>query len=112
MRRMSLKVENALSQCGMKFWSVRLAETQWRFIARLKTLPTTSWPSRAAFWHPWEIDDPSCDYIPNRIQGRPVTRWDDRVTNFSRQHFGQTWQEVPHLSFMRALPLFVSDSPN
>ena len=108
MRRMKGRVDNALGQSKLKTWSLRLAEIQWKFVARLKQLPAISWPSQAAFWQPQLIDDPSCDFIPHRERGRPCTRWDDEILNFSWWHFGQKWQDVPHLSFLRALPEFLS----
>ena len=109
MRRMGTRVNRVVGQSKMREWSTRLLDTQWKFVGRLKMLPTTSWPSRAAFWQPLEIDDLSCDFVPHRTRGRPYTRWDDRVTNFSWEQFGQTWQDVPLVSFMRALPNFVSE---
>ena len=108
MRRMSARVDIAVGQLKVKEWSARILDTQWKFVGRLKFLPSSSWPSRAAFWQPPEIDDPSCAFLPHRAQGRPFTRWDDKVTKFSCEHFGEIWQEVPHLSFLRALPKFVS----
>ena len=108
MRRMSARVDNAVGQLKLKEWSARILDIQWKFIGRLKSLPSSSWPSRAAFWQPLRIDDPSCAFLPHRAQGRPFTRWDDKVTKFSCEHFGEIWQDVPHLSFLRALPKFVS----
>ena len=109
MRRMGTRVTNAVKQSKMKEWSTRLAETQWKFVARLKTLPITSWQNRAAFWQPDHIDDPACEYLPHRERGGPYIRWDDKVTNFSWRYFGKKWQDVPHLSFLTALPKFVSE---
>ena len=74
MRRMSARVENALLQSKMKIWSIRLAETQWKFVSRLKILPITSWLSRAAFWQLLEVDDPSCEFLPHREAGHPCSR--------------------------------------
>ena len=91
MRRMSMKVDTALLQSKMQMWSTRLAVTQWKFVGRLKTLPVESWPNRAANWQPQEVEDLSCEFVPHRVRGHPFTRWDDRVTKFSRQHFGQKW---------------------
>ena len=48
MRRMGTRVNNAVVQSKMKTWSMRLLETQWKFVARLKQLPLISWPSLAA----------------------------------------------------------------
>ena len=108
MRRMTTRVNSAVNQSKMKEWSTRLAESLWNFVACLKMLPVTSWPSRAAFWQPQNIDDPSCEFLPHRRCGRPCTRWDDRVSNFSWKHFGKKWEDVPNLNFVRALPNFVS----
>ena len=108
MQRMKVRVDNEVGQSKMITWSMRLAETQWKFVGRLKQLPTTSWPSQVAFWQPYLIDDPSCDFIPHRGRGRPCIRWDDEVSNFSWWYFGQRWQDVPHLSFWRALPEFLN----
>ena len=88
MRRMTSKVENALDQSKMKMWSTRLAETEWKFIGRLKSLPLTSWQSRAAFSQPQEVEDEGCEYLPNRLRGHPLSRWDDRVSAFTWRHFG------------------------
>ena len=107
MRRMGTRVNNAVVQSKMKIWSMRSLETQWKFVARLKPLPTMSWPSQAAFWEPQSTNDPNCEFIPHRERGRPFTRWDDKVTNFSWWHFGKKWQDVPPLTFLRALPEFV-----
>ena len=108
MRRMATRVDSAMGQYKLKKWSVRILDTQWKFVGRLEFLPSSSWPNRAAFWQPLEIDDPSCAFLPHRVQGRPFTRWDDKVTKFSCEHFGEIWQDVPHLSFLRVLPKFVS----
>ena len=108
MRRMVTRMDSAVEQSKLKEWSVRILDTQWKFVGRLKFLLSLSWPSRAAFWQPLEIDDPSCACLPHRIQGRLFTCWDDIMTKFSCEHFGEIWQKVPHLSFLKALPKFVS----
>lgn len=109
MRRMFTRVKNAFAHTKMKVWSVRLAEIQWEFIGRFKSLPLTSWPSRAAFWQPREVDDVSCDFMPHRTVGRPFTRWDDTVSRFTWKHFGRNWRNVPYGRFFNTLPLFASE---
>ena len=94
MRRMSSKVEHALKTCKVKVWSIRLAEMHWKFIARLKRLPPTSWQSLAAHWQPFETEDISCEFLPNRTRGHLVSRWDDRISKFSWKHFGKRWQDI------------------
>ena len=74
MRRMSMRVEDVLKLCEVKLWSTRLAETQWKFVGRLKSLPLTSWQSRAALWQPEKVEDESCEYLPNRLRGHPINK--------------------------------------
>ena len=109
MRRMTTKINDALLHSKMQMWSTRLAITQWKFVGRLKQLPLASWPSRAAYWKPEEIDDPSCDFVPHRERGRPFTRWDDNVSGFAWRHFGESWQDVPYARFWRELDTFVNE---
>ena len=108
MRRMALRVNNVMGQSKLKHWSTRLAESQWKFVARLKQLPASSWPSRAAYWQPKDMRDVSCDFIPYREPGGQYTKWNDRVSKFCWNYFGKKLQDVPNLSFLRALPIFVS----
>ena len=109
MRRISMKVQDALKLGKVKLWSIRLAEMQWKYLGRIKNLSLTSWQSRAAFWQPQEVEDESCEYLPNRVRGRPLSRWDDRVSRFSWNHFGKRWQDVPHADFFGALEKFVGE---
>ena len=69
------------------------------------------WQSRAAFWQPQEVEDESCEYLPNRLRGHPLSKWDDRVSRFTWNHFGKRWQDVPHAEFFGALEKFVGEAP-
>ena len=48
--------------------------------------------------------------MPNRVRGRPFTRWDDKVTKFSWMHFGQSWQDVPYARFSEGYNAFMNES--
>ena len=109
MRRMSLKVEHALKTSKVKVWSIRLAEMHWKFIARLKRLPPSSWQSLAAHWQPFELEDSTCEFIPNRTRGHPVSRWDDRISKFAWKHFGQPWQDIAFDEFSKTFTKFLGE---
>ena len=88
MRRMNLKVNNALATHPMENWSVQLLRRQYRLAHRVGVM-TDSWPARIARWHP-----PATFPGSGRPRGRPTVRWDDHLRKFSSDYFDTEWYDA------------------
>jgi len=85
MKRMKLRVEQALKQYPVEMWTTRLARRQYHFASQVAE--SDSWARHVCTWHPamnWTENFTLC---PSRRPGRPLTRWDDRLRSFCKRHF-------------------------
>ena len=91
MRRMKLRVANALAQYPIMWWTLRIAKCLWKFAVRVKQAPSESWICQTTTWKPQVIEDAQCEYIPYRSVGHPRAKWDDVLNRFCRIHFNSDW---------------------
>ena len=78
MRRMNIRVQNALHQFRIKPWSQRLSMARAKYFERLHTLPNDRWEVLSMRWIPASVVDNSQQYHAFRNVGRPLFRWTDR----------------------------------
>ena len=89
MRRMGVKVGNALRLHPVEDWSRQLLRRQFRMVCRLQQR-SHEWAMRLSHWKP-ELTSA----VAHRTQGRPPTRWDDRLNAFVRSKWNtESWQEA------------------
>ena len=77
MRRMKHRVDQALRQYPVVWWTRRLADYLWKFAVRVKLSPREPWIVQCCKWEPNLIEDASCEFSPHRDVGRSSLRWDD-----------------------------------
>jgi hypothetical protein len=63
-----------------------------------------AWPARTVLWHPPTDWGQNFDTKPCRKRGRPAQRWDDHLTQFAVQHFGdEHWLLIAKRNSMQFL---------
>ena len=82
MRRMKHRVNQALHQYPVVWWTRRLATYLWKFAVRVKKPPPDCWINQSCGWEPNLIEDAACEYSPYRDVGRPRLKWDDILNRF------------------------------
>ena len=107
MRRMKMRVKNALLQYPIMWWTSRIAKHLWKFATRVKSAPFDSWISQTTKWKPQVIEDANCEYLPYRCIGRPYAKWDDVLNRFCHIHFNLDWQEVSIEAFSAYMDDFI-----
>ena len=94
MVQMNHKLAIAKTLFPMEGWADRLFRSKFRLAHRIARSPER-WPAKSVSWNPltnWELNF-ACK--PHRKCGRPSTRWDDILTNFSSQFFhNDNWWHV------------------
>ena len=94
MVQMNHKLAIAKILLPMKGWEDRLFRSKFRLAHRIARSPE-GWPAKSVSWNPltnWESNFAS---KPHRKRGRPSTRWDDILTNFSSEFFhNENWWHV------------------
>ena len=85
MRRMRTKLDHPPKIYPIEDWSIQFARRQFRLICRFAQ-QGDGWPLRLVAWHP-----PNTYPAAHRKQGRPATRWDDRLNKFTQTHFELDW---------------------
>ena len=108
MRRMKFRVEHALLQHPIMWWTARIATSLWKFALRVKSAPLESWIHQTTKWKPQVIEDAYCEYIPYRCIGRPRAKWDDALNRFCHIHFNLDWQEVSIETFSACMDEFIT----
>ena len=94
MRRMRARLAAALRQHPVGGWTESLCQRRWDHAWHVAHRPSC-WPMRTACWHPGAFRDPAAVVMPCRSRGRPLTRWDDTLSSFSRHALrGASWQEA------------------
>ena len=89
MRRMRRKVEAALYTYPVKDWSDQHLHGQFRFACRVAR-KAGDWPARASRWQP-RVSVLGA----YRSQGRPLLRWDDRLSRFAKTKLDSaTWPDA------------------
>ena len=107
MRRMSSRFKKALEHYPITSWSEKVLKAQWKYVARLKTLPTSSWQVQVSRWKIAEINDESCLYECRRNPGHPLCR----ISKFSRTYLGSDWYDVAMPRFLHGMTQFLTMGP-
>ena len=76
MSRMKIRVAKALHQHPVGTWTTRLARYRHSFAVRV--------------WNPESNWHDNFSLAPKRRQGRPLTRWDDKLRTFCKVEFLDT----------------------
>ena len=94
MSRMKIRVAKALHQHPIETWTRRLARCQHSFASRVAQ--TNGWVTRVVTWNPESNWRDNFSLAPKRRQGRPLTRWDDKMRSFCKLKFPDTqcWMYV------------------
>ena len=94
MSRMKIRVAKALHQHPIETWTRRLARCQHSFASRVAQ--TNGWVTRVVTWNPESNWRDNFSLAPKRRQGRPLTRWDDKLRSFCKLKFPDTqcWMYV------------------
>ena len=94
MSRMKIRVAKALHQHPIETWTKRLARCQHSFAVRVAQ--TNGWVTRVVTWNPESNWHDNFSLAPKRRQGRPLTRWDDKLRTFCKVEFPDTqcWMYV------------------
>ena len=108
MHRMKYRVNQALQQYPVAWWTRRLATYLWKFAIRVKTSLPECWIAQSCEWEPNLIEDAFCEFSPYRDVGRPRLKWDDVLNRFCRIHFNVGWKSVPVASFYNRMQDFVN----
>ena len=100
MRRMKLKVATALCQWDVQPWSSRIAKNRWLHAVRINSMTPERWAKLCVKWDPIAINDPALLIAPSRDKGRPYLRWDDTLSTYCVNQFGNKWYDVVDPSMM------------
>ena len=85
MRRVNHRMSSAMALFPIRPWTTQLASRQFSLAAKLAARST--WASKAIKWPLASLLDGEHTGAPFRTRGRPKQRWDDALTNFSKQVF-------------------------
>ena len=77
MSRMKSRVAKVLHQHPIEAWTRRLARCHHSFAVRVAQ--TNGWVTRVVTWNPESNWQDNLSLAPKRRQGRPLTRWDDKL---------------------------------
>ena len=94
MNRMKSRVAKALHQHPIEAWTRRLARCRHSFAVRVGQ--TNGWVTRVVTWNPESNWHDHFSLAPKRRQGRPLTRWEDKLRDFCKSEFPDTqcWMYV------------------
>ena len=88
MRRMNARMERAMKLHFVNSWECQILYAWWRYAIHL-ALSDANAPWKILLqWDPRLIQDPTFEFSPHRMRGRPRTRWDDDLREFSIHKFG------------------------
>ncbi|OLP96509.1 Myosin-12 [Symbiodinium microadriaticum] len=82
MSRMKSRVAKDLHQHPIEAWTRRLARCQHSFAVRVAQ--TNGWVTHVVTWNPESNWHDNFSSAPKRRQGRPLTRWDDKLRAFCK----------------------------
>ena len=94
MSRMKTRVATALRQHPIETWTICLAKCQHSFACRVAQ--ANGWVARVVTWNPELNWHDNFSLAPKRRQGRPLTRWDDKLRALCKVKFPETqcWMHV------------------
>ena len=105
MRRMNHRLSVALELFPIPPWTEQLAKRQFLFAAKIAS--EQSWSSIAGHWTCATGWQANFDNMPSRKRGRPLVKWDDKLSKITEQYFPPhyrwltaakmpSWQNVRH----------------
>ena len=105
MRRMNHRLSVALEFFPIPPWTEQLAKRHFLFAARIAS--EQSWSSIAGHWTCTTGWQANFDNMPSRKRGRPLVKWDDKLSKITEQYFPPhyrwptaakmpSWQNAPH----------------
>ena len=97
MRRTNHRLSVALKLFPIPPWTEQLAKRQFQFVATVAS--EQSWPSIVGHWT-----------LPSRKRGRPLVKWDDKLSNITNQFFPlhHGWIATAKLPFWQNASQFFS----
>ena len=94
MVQMNHKLVIAKTLFPMEGWEGRLFRSKFRLAHRIARSPE-GWPAKSVSWNPLTNWESNFACKPHRKRGRPLTRWDDILTNCSSEFFhNDNWWHV------------------
>ena len=94
MVQMNHKLAIAKTLFPMEGWEDRLFRSKFRLAHRIARSPE-GWPAKSVSWNPLTNWESNFACKPHRKRGRPSTRWNDILTNFSSEFFhNDNWWHV------------------
>ena len=94
MVQMNHKLAIAKTLFPMEGWADRLFRSKFRLAHRIARSPER-WPAKSVSWNRLTNWESNFACKPQRKRGRPSTRWDDILTNFSSEFFhNDNWWHV------------------
>ena len=85
MRRMNHRLSVALELFPIPTWTEQLAKRQFQFAAKIAS--EQSWSSIAGHWICTTGWQANFDNMPSRKRGRPLVKWDDKLSHLTHQLF-------------------------
>ena len=85
MRRMNHRLSAALELFPIPPWTEQLAKRQFLFAAKIAS--EQSWSSIAGHWICTTGWQANFDNMPSRKRGRPLVKWDDKLSKITEQYF-------------------------
>ena len=85
MRRMNQRVSVAFELFPIPPWTEQLAKRQFQFAAKIAS--EQSWSSIAGHWICTTGWQANFDNLPSRKRGRPLVKWDDKLSHLTHQFF-------------------------
>ena len=109
MRRMNHRLSVALELFLIPPWTEQLAKRQFQFAAKVAS--EQSWSSVVGHWTCTAGRQANFDSMPSRKRGRPLVKWDDKLSNITSQFFPlhHGWLAAAKMPFwLNARQFFVS----
>jgi len=109
MRRINHRLSVALELFPIPPWTEQLAKRQFLFAAKMTS--EQSWSSIVGHWTCTTGWQANFDNMPSRKRGRPLVKWDDKLSHITNQFFPlhSRWLEAAKLPFWQnARQFFVS----
>ena len=94
MRRMNHRLSVALELFPIPPWTEQLAKRQFLFASKIAS--KQSWSSIAGHWTCTTGWQANFDKMPSRKRGRPLVKWDDKLSKITEQYF------PPHYRWLTA----------
>ena len=109
MRRMNHRLSVVLELFPIPPWTEQLAKRQFQFAAKVAS--EQSWSSVVGHWTCTAGWQANFDSMPSRKRGRPLVKWDDKLSNITSQFFPlhHGWLAAAKMPFwLNAQQFFVS----